>query len=120
MKKIELNGMRFHACHGCFAEEKVKGGEFVVDFCAEYDFGKAGITDCIDDTLDYGPVYKIVAEEMAQTSNLIENVATRIVDRISESYPAIDCFTVKVTKMSPPVGGPCDSASVTIEHKKQV
>ena len=32
---IELNGMEFHAYHGCFEKEREKGNLFVVDFKAE-------------------------------------------------------------------------------------
>ena len=34
--KIELEGMEFHAYHGCFEEEKTSGNLFVVDFTVPF------------------------------------------------------------------------------------
>ncbi len=112
--KIELLGMRFKAYHGCFPEERVKGGEYVVDFRCPVNPETAIQTDDLSFTLDYGAIYDIVAAEMKQPSNLIENVAGRIRDAIEEAFPILEEFEISVSKLNPPLGGPVDCARITL------
>ena len=62
---IELEGMEFFARHGCMEHEKVAGNRFLVDFRAGASLDKAAQTDALEDTLNYGDIYKLVAREMA-------------------------------------------------------
>ena len=112
--KIELLGMRFKAYHGCFPEERVNGGEYVVDFRCPVNPETAIQTDDLSFTLDYGAIYDIVAAEMKQPSNLIENVAGRIRDAIEEAFPELEEFEISVSKKNPPVGGSAAVAKVTL------
>lgn len=116
MGKIELNGMRFKAYHGCLETERNEGNDFVVDFCCEYDTARAEKTDNLEDTLDYSAIYSIVDENMRISSNLLENVAGRIADAIKSGFPEIPSLEVRVTKMNPPVDGPAESSSVTVRR----
>ena len=113
---IELLGMNFTACHGCLPEERRDGNRFIVDFKAQYDLRKAVKSDALEDTLDYGGIYDIVAAEMAVPSNLLEHVAGRIATAIKAAHPELKHFSVSVTKFNPPVKGPADSSRVTIEY----
>ena len=112
---IQLDGMRFHAFHGCLPEERENGGEYTVDFSCRRDISDAVCSDNLEDTLDYGAVYDIVASEMAVPSNLLENVAGRIAVAVKACFPELENIKVKVTKLNPPVAGPADSSSVTVE-----
>lgn len=112
--KIELLGMHFKAYHGCLPEERVNGGEYVVDFRCSVNPESAIQTDDLEDTLDYSAVYRIVAEQMAIPSNLLEHVAGRILDAIEEAFPELEEFEISVSKLNPPVGGPVDCARVTL------
>ena len=112
---IELNGMHFYACHGVLPREREEGGDFIVDFSCAYDISKAVETDSLEDTLNYAAVYTIIAREMAEPSCLLEHVAGRIAKSLREAFPELTGFKVKVTKLNPPVNGPADSSSVTIE-----
>ena len=58
---IELEGMEFHSHHGCLEHERREGNLFTVDFKARLDLGKAAETDSLEDTLDYGRIYDIIA-----------------------------------------------------------
>ncbi len=113
---MELEGMEFHAYHGCFEKERAEGNLFVVDFKAEYNLKKAAKSDRLDDTVDYGDVYKIIREEMDKPSNLLENVAWRIVKGISTKYPEFIRFKVRISKSTPPVGGACRWSRVTVSY----
>lgn len=110
---IELVGMEFHAFHGCMEKERREGNTFVVDFRGKADLKKAARTDDLENTVDYSKIYDIVAAEMAKPSNLLENVAGRIVDAIGRSDMKFWFVQVRVSKKNPPVGGTCSWSRVT-------
>ena len=105
---IELEGMEFKAYHGCLEQEKVRGNSFTVDFKGELDLSAAAESDNLNDTLNYGEIYEIVADEMSVPSELLENVAGRIMKVIESRYPELVSFSVRVSKKRPPVDGKVD------------
>lgn len=117
---IELTGMEFHAFHGCLEQERKEGNTFVVDFRGKRDGKKAAKTDDLKNTADYSKIYEIVAAEMAKTSNLLENVAARIVDAIMEADFGFWFVQVRVSKKNPPVGGACSWSRVTATWGKEL
>ncbi|HBH09056.1 MAG TPA: dihydroneopterin aldolase [Rikenellaceae bacterium] len=117
---IELEGMEFHAYHGCLEEERREGNTFIVDFHAETELKKAVKTDDLSKTIDYGRVYDIVAEQMAIPSNLLENVAGRILDAIRKEFGDILFLKVRVSKKNPPVNGVCAWSRVTVMYGEPI
>ena len=115
---IELEGMEFKAYHGCLEQEKVRGNVFTVDFRGELDLSAAAESDNLNDTLNYGEIYQIVAEEMSIPSELLENVAGRIVKAIEKNFPQLVEFSVKVSKKRPPVDGVAQWSRVTLYHRR--
>lgn len=113
---IELEGMEFKAYHGCLEQEKVRGNVFTVDFRGELDLAAAAESDNLSDTLNYGEIYDIVADEMSIPSELLENVAGRIVKAIEARYPHLMKFSVRVSKKRPPVEGVAQWSRVTLFH----
>ena len=116
---IELEEMRFWARHGCLESEISKGNLFIVDFRGELDMRKAAGSDNLEDTVNYGLVYDLVKEEMDIPSDLLENVAGRIVRRIAERFPEFARFSVRVSKRRPPVGGPVQWSRVTLTFNNE-
>ncbi len=115
---IELEGMEFKAYHGCLEQEKVRGNVFTVDFRGELDLSAAAESDNLNDTLNYGDIYDIVAEEMSIPSELLENVAGRIMKEIERRYPQLVRFSVRVSKKRPPVEGVAQWSRVTLYSKR--
>lgn len=113
---IELEGMEFKAYHGCLEQEKVRGNSFTVDFRGELDLSAAAESDDLSDTLNYGEIYEIVADEMSIPSELLENVAGRILKAIEEKFPQLVSFSVRVSKKRPPVDGVAQWSRVTLYH----
>lgn len=111
---LELEGMEFHAYHGCLDNEKKEGNLFTVDFRGSFDMSGAAATDRLDETLDYGIIYGIVSREMEIPSDLLEHVAGRIVRAIEDSYPSLR-FSIRVSKKNPPVGGMAAWSRVTLK-----
>lgn len=114
---IELEGMEFHSHHGCLEHERREGNLFTVDFKARLDLGKAAETDSLEDTLDYGRIYDIIAGQMDTPSNLLEHVAGRIISAVGNEFPWLDDFSVRVSKRNPPVNGTAAWSRVTIRHR---
>lgn len=112
--------MRFHACHGCLDWEKSREQEFEVDFSARYPLSKAAESDDLAQTLDYSAVYRIVEEQMRMPSSLLEHLAGRIARTIAQSFPGLEEFTVSLSKLNPPVGGPCESARVVFSYPEDL
>ena len=114
---IELEGMEFKAYHGCLEQEKVRGNSFTVDFRGEMDLSAAAESDNLNDTVNYGEICEIVADEMSIPSELLENVAGRIVKAIEKRFPQLIRFSVRVSKKRPPVDGMAQWSRVTLFHK---
>jgi len=114
---IELEGMEFKAYHGCLEQEKIRGNSFTVDFRGELDLSSAAESDNLNDTLNYADIYEIVADEMSIPSELLENVAGRIVKAIEKRFPELSSFSVRVSKKKPPVDGVAQWSRVTLFHK---
>jgi dihydroneopterin aldolase len=113
MGQMRLNAMEFYAYHGCHAEERLRGNNFLVDIVLDVNIDKASQSDSLSDALDYVDVYEIVRQQMAITSFLLENVTTRILSALVQKFPNIERATVYITKLCPPVGGKMHSFSVS-------
>lgn len=113
---IELEGMEFHSFHGVLDREKVNGNLFVVDFRGIMDMRTAAQSDALEDALNYAEIYDAVASEMAVPSELLEHVAGRIVNALTEKFPQLESFSVRVSKRRPPVAGVVQWSRITLTH----
>ncbi|NNC95667.1 MAG: dihydroneopterin aldolase [Chitinophagales bacterium] len=114
MGLIAIEGLQFYGHHGYYKEEKVLGGQYIVDIYIERDTSKAEVSDHLSDTLNYEDVYKLVKTEMEVHSNLIENVARRVLDKIKGAYK-VDHIKVRLSKLNPPLKGTVESVYVELE-----
>ena len=114
MGVIEVAGIRIYAYHGCLPEEAKIGGEYIVDVIVENDMEKAIESDELSSTVDYCSVTKIVAEQMAIRSKLIEHVGGRIITELRARFPSAAHIEVKVSKLAPPIKGNVERVSVTL------
>ncbi len=109
---IVLDEIRVYAYHGCLAEETKIGSDYRVRLRVWADLSKSVSSDELSDTVDYVLLNRIVKEEMAIPSKLLEHVAGRISERIFRESALVDELEVEVSKVNPPIG--CDVSSVTI------
>ncbi|MFS0491139.1 dihydroneopterin aldolase [Leadbetterella byssophila] len=116
MGKISLEGMEFFAHHGVWDEEQKVGNRYIIDLHIEADLEKSGVTDHLEDTLDYGKIYGIVAEEMRVSSRLLENIGHRVLSRLRAEFPEAGKMTIEVSKCNPPVGGIVKRSKITLEN----
>lgn len=113
---IRLNNIRCYAYHGCMTEEAAIGSDYRVDLWVKADFTKAAETDKLNDTIDYVKLNKLVKTQMAERSNLLEQVVQRMIDRVLQEFPGVVEVNVALSKINPPLGG--DVESVTVELTK--
>ena len=113
---IKLKNIRTYSYHGCLIEEGKIGSDYSVDLEVKTDLRKSALSDNLEDTVDYVLLNRIVEEEMAIRSQLLEHVAHRIIKRIFDEVPSISRITLAVSKLNPPIGG--DVEAVTIEMEE--
>ncbi len=113
---IEVNGIKLYAFHGCLPEEEKIGGYYKVDISLQTDFTEASFTDELIKTIDYVDINRIVTEEMAIRSKLIEHVGQRIFTRIKNNILNIDNLRVKIIKICPPINGDVENVAIIIEE----
>lgn len=114
MATIKIEGMDFFAYHGCFTEESIIGTRFEVDLTVNVDTEQAEVSDNLHHTVNYLTLFETVKMEMEVRSNLLENVAHRIINAIKNRFPVISYIEVKVSKLNPPLGGKIERVSVTL------
>ncbi len=114
MDSITLSGIRVFGHHGCSEEERSTGQTLEVDVQIRMDLRVPGRSDRLEDTADYAQVFRIVEHVVTgERRSLLESIATDIARRVLEATPAAEVL-VRVSKPSPPVGGPCRNSSVEI------
>ncbi len=116
MGTIKLQNIRTYSFHGCLVEEAKIGSDYRIDLEIKTDLRKSSLSDELKDTVDYVLLNKIVVEEMAIRSNLLEHVAERILARIFKEVPAISRILLAVSKLNPPIGGDVEAVTIEIEE----
>lgn len=110
--------MEVYAFHGCYKEEQIVGNRFLVSLSYICELKEATKSDNINDTVSYLDIYRLVRQEMAITSHIIEHVAKRIIDRILKEYPIVEELEVKISKCNPPLGGLVEKVSVVMSGSR--
>ena len=119
MDEIILNGMQFYGYHGVFPEETVTGQRFIVDVHMGLDLSRAGKTDQVKHTVDYGKVYEAVKQVVeGDPKKLIESVAETIAENLLTGFSALESIQVQVQKPGAPIPGIFESVSVRINRTR--
>src|SRR5918994_3486728 len=97
--RILLEGMVFHGRHGTLPAERELGQPFVVDLELRLNLRPAGLSDDLEQTVDYGEVHRRTKEIVeGPPVNLTETVAERIAAAVLEEHPPVEAVRVKVAK----------------------
>jgi len=115
---IKVENIKLYAFHGCLTEEGRIGSEYRVDVTVSADLTKSALTDDLNDTVDYVLLNKIVAEEMAIRSKLLEEVGQRILDRIFNESALVTKAEVAVSKLNPPIGGNVEKVTILLSKER--
>jgi len=115
---IKLKNIRTYSYHGCLIEEGKIGSDYSVDLEVKTDLKKSAVSDDLKDTVDYVLLNRIVVEEMAIRSHLLENVVQRIITRSLKEIPSVWWINVAVSKLNPPIGGDVEAVTIEMEQSR--
>lgn len=118
MGTIRVENIRVYAHHGCLSEETIIGSDYLVNVLVKTNLSKASKTDDLADTVDYVHINKIVEQEMAIPSKLLEHVAKRISNRIFSEIPMVKKSTISVSKINPPINGDVEKVTIVLKSKR--
>ena len=111
---ITLEGMEFHAYHGCYSLEQLSGSHFEVGLKITTPLGNIAAEDDVTLAVNYLTAYEVVREQMAVTYATIECVAQNIIRALLNRFEQIVVVECTVTKIAPPLGGKVRKVSVTL------
>ena len=118
MDKIRIRNLEVFAHHGVFEEEKKNGQTFIVDLVFFVNTRKAGQTDMLEDSVDYGEVCHFINETMKKdTFDLIETVAENLAKELLLKFNKINEVELEIKKPLAPIGLPFEYVSVKINRK---
>ena len=118
MDKISIQGLEVYAKHGVYPEENTLGQKFVVSLDMYMGTRKAGLTDDLSLSVNYGEVCHFINDFMTKhTWKLIETVAERLAQALMSTYTLIEQLDMKIEKPWAPIGLPINSVSVSISRK---
>ena len=99
-------------------EEGKIGSDYRIDLKVKANLKPSAKSDNLADTVDYVHLNRIVKEEMAIRTKLLETVAKLILDRILLEIPKVDEARIKVSKLNPPIGGNVEMVSIIMIQKR--
>ncbi len=113
--EIRIENLEFFANHGVYPEETRLGQKFVVSLVMYTDTRRAGQTDDLAASTNYGEVSCFIVEYMkAHTCKLIEAAAEQLAAALLHRYPLLAGVTLELKKPWAPVGLPLEAVSVRI------
>ena len=111
---VHVQGLEVFGRHGVLEDERRDGQTFLFDL--ELDVGDAGLSDRIEDAVDYRAVAARVREiSDSRPFNLLEALAAAVADGLIESFP-LGRVTVRVRKR--PAGLPVEFSAATAERAR--
>ena len=117
MDQIKIENLEIFANHGVYPEENRLGQKFLVSCILYVDTRKAGKTDDLEASVNYGTISHLIKEKMEEKNyRLIEAVAEQLAEEILLFDEKIRKVMVEVKKPWAPVGLPLETVSVKIER----
>jgi len=117
MDRINIKNLEVFARHGVLDKEKRQGQVFVISAALYIDLRRAGITDDLSKTIDYGEVCNDIKSFVLNNSfNLIEAIAERLAEKLLVENPALQRIWLEVKKPQAPIAVQLETVSVEIER----
>ena len=120
MATIALEGLRFKAPIGVYAEEKVLKNDIQIDL--QLKVSTLISVEKLDDTINYEIVYQLIKAEVLIETDLLEDTLQRILHAVknycennASDKLYLNSISVRIKKLSPPIKG--NIAAVWIEDE---
>lgn len=119
--EIRIRDLEVFCNHGVFPEENVLGQKFLVDVVLYTNTRDAGLSDLLEDSVNYGEVCLFIEEKMKeQNHQLLECVAEQMAGEILQKYPLVKAIDFEIKKPWAPVMRHIEYASVKIHRQKHI
>jgi len=117
--RIALRGLQVRGHHGVFDHERRDGQDFVLDLVLDVDLAKAGASDDLADTVDYGALAEGAAAVVAgPPRRLIEAVAAEVAQRVLDDE-RVAAVEVTLHKPKAPITVPFDDVAVVVRRSRE-
>lgn len=115
MDQIRISNLEAFGYHGVFEEEALLGQKFLISASLFLDTRRAGKTDDLQESLDYGEVCQMI-KKMVETERyrLIERLAEQLAEKLLLCYECLRSVEITVKKPWAPVLISMEAVSVTI------
>ena len=116
--RVELRGLRVMALCGVLPEERTRRQPFEIDVDVFVDLSRAGASDALGDTVDYGSLCERIDKlALDEQYSLLERFAARVAEVVLAT-PLVAAVTVNVRKLRPPVPQHLSTSGVCIHRAK--
>ncbi len=118
--RVFLEGIEFFGYIGVGRLEREIGQRYRLDLILETDLRRAGQTDDLAATVDYGAVYLVAMARLTrQKYRLLERAAEVVAEAILTEFPQVTAVTVRLRKTPPPIQGVVAAAGVEIRRVRE-
>lgn len=115
MDKITIDKLEIFANHGVYPEENVLGQKFIISVVLYTSTRKAGVTDELSFSVNYGEVSHFIRKYMTKnTWKLLECAAEHLAQAILLEYPLVKKLDLEIQKPWAPIALPLNTVSVKI------
>jgi len=118
--KIIMENMAFYGDHDISQEVRPLGQKYFINTYLYLPLKKAGETDDLNFSINYGAVYETIKEVVTNGNfTLLEGLAERICKVIFSSYPRVQKIQIRIKKPETTVPGILDCFGVEMERVRQ-
>lgn len=114
---IIIENLNVFAHHGVYPEETRDGQNFYVNAVLYTDTRKAGYSDELEDSTNYGEVCQEIHCFLTEhTYKLLETAVEKLAEYLLQTFPLIQELTLEIRKPEAPIPLPFESVSVKIHR----
>lgn len=116
--KIKIKDLEVYARHGVFPEENKLGQKFLISAVLSVNTRKAGKTDDLASSVDYGGICRFIDSYMkTHTYKLLERAAEELARELLLRTAHLEKIALEIKKPWAPVGLPLKTVSVKIKRR---
>lgn len=120
MDYIEIKDLQVYAYNGVFPEEKKLGQKFIISIKLFLSLQKSGLSDSLEDSVNYADVCEKINRIMLKSTFLIESAAEKIAQHLFSEYSMIKEIELTIKKPAAPVPQFFDYIGVTLKRKRHI